>query len=375
MKEKILTRCRGCGALFETDSEEVAKCFALHLRDNLRCCDAYSEANELVAIEERLVIKPSLHVIQPGDNRIFHVAGISPNSEATIFGTFNGRNLAYNFFHEVMGMTNDKRKISGTLEWADGGCNCVKGCIHNCKYCYSRHDALEKFNRIASVEEWRHPVVQDHRVRKVTINWYTKKRQGATIMFPTTHDITEECLEPCVEVMHKLLGRGYNLLIVSKPHRECIERICDEFSDFKEKILFRFTIGAMNDDILQYWEPGAPNFRHRLDCLEYAFYQGYQTSVSCEPMLDSEHIVDLVTSLEPFATNSIWLGKMNKTDSRVRIESVEDQDAIQNIIDGQTDDRIWEIYKSLRDHPLVKWKESIKEVVGLDLAEEAGLDK
>ena len=194
-------------------------------------------------------------------------------------------------------------------------------------------------------------------------------------MFPTTHDILPECLEPCLEVMHKLLDRGYNLLVVSKPHRECIEKICDEFADYKDRILFRFTIGAMDDGQLKFWEPEAPNFVHRLGCLEYAFKQGFQTSVSSEPMLDSENIVDLVTALEPFVTNSIWLGKMNDTQSRVRIDSIEDQDALQFILDGQTDEKIWEIYKALKDRPLVKFKESIKEVVGLDLAEEAGLDK
>ena len=64
-----------------------------------------------------------------------------------------------------------KRKISGTLEWADGGCNCVKGCRHNCRYCYAKYNALERFNTVKSVEEWGEPIVQEHRVKKITITW------------------------------------------------------------------------------------------------------------------------------------------------------------------------------------------------------------
>jgi hypothetical protein len=92
-------------------------------------------------------------------------------------------------------------------------------------------------------------------------------------------------------------------------------------------------------------------------------------------MLDTEHVGDLVTAVEPFCTNSIWLGKMNEINSRVRVDSPDDQDALQWIIDNQTDEKIKAIYEALKDRPLVKWKESIKEVVGLDLNEEPGMDE
>jgi hypothetical protein len=32
------------------------------------------------------------------------------------------------------------------------------------------------------------------------------------------------------------------------------------------------------------------------------------------------------------------------------------------------------LYERYRDNPLIKWKESIKKVVGIDLLTEAGLD-
>ena len=76
--------------------------------------------------------------------------------------------------------------------------------------------------------------------KQFNANW--GKRKGR-IMFPTTHDITPETLEECVTFIHKLLAPGNKILIVSKPHLECIKRICNEFSQYKEDILFRFTIG------------------------------------------------------------------------------------------------------------------------------------
>src|ERR1039457_4031334 len=85
-----------------------------------------------------------------------------------------------------------------------------------------------------------------------------------------------------------------------------------ESSMYHEAILFRFSIGAMDDSILGYWEPGAPTFSERLSCLQYAHAQGYATSVSCEPLLDAPGAIALFDALEPYVTNSIWIGKMNE---------------------------------------------------------------
>ena len=41
---------------------------------------------------------------------------------------------------------------------------------------------------------------------------------------------------------------------------------------------------------------------------------------------------------------------------------------------GQDDARVLDIYRQLRELPAIRWKESIKAVVGLDPAAEPGLD-
>ena len=135
-------------------------------------------------------------------------------------------------------------------------------------------------------------------------------------MFPTTHDISPENLEVNLEGIAHVLNRGHDILIVSKPHLECIKAICDKFIAFKDKILFRFTIGSASDKVLKFWEPNAPDFCERLASLKHAFECGFETSVSCEPMLD-ERIEDVVTKVEPYVTDAIWIGKMNNCTARV----------------------------------------------------------
>jgi hypothetical protein len=92
-------------------------------------------------------------------------------------------------------------------------------------------------------------------------------------------------------------------------------------------------------------------------------------------MLDGESIVRHVTNLSPYVNDSIWIGKLNNIHSRVSADTDADRVAIQRIVSNQTDERIRDIYDSLRNHPLVRWKESIKKVVGLTISTEPGQDQ
>jgi DNA repair photolyase len=163
------------------------------------------------------------------------------------------------------------------------------------------------------------------------------KKYNGQVMFPSSHDITPNNLDACLTVMKNLLDAGNRVLVVSKPHLECIKRICDEFEQFKDQILFRFSIGACDDRILSYWEPHAPSYDERKRCLIYAFDSGFQTSVSVEPMLDSANIDILISELLPYTTHSIWIGTMNHLG---RIEKGSDmvlKQATNRIRQGQID--------------------------------------
>jgi len=263
---------------------------------------------------------------------------------------------------------NSQKTVFGTKEWSVASVNCVNGCSHNCRYCYARYNATTRFHRMPS-GQWQVMHVRQQDVRK---KW---KLYPGTVMFPTTHDITPEVLEPCLTVLTNLLEVGNSVLLVSKPHVECISRLCEECTAFRRQLQFRFTIGADDDQLLAYWEPAAPDYNERMEALKLAYQQGFRTSVSIEPMLDGENIARHVSNLSPFVTDSIWIGKLNNIKSRVRAETPEDQAAIQRVEDGQTDNRIFQIYDSLKDKPLIKWKDSIKKVVGIRASSEPGLDE
>ena len=161
---------------------------------------------------------------------------------------------------------------------------------------------------------------------------------------------------------------------MSKPHLEVIKTICDEFTDYKEQILFRFTIGSAYDETLKYWEPGAPKFLDRIKSLMIAFGAGYKTSVSMEPMLDSR-VDQVILHAREYVTDSIWLGKMNDAKRRLKING-------HNEIRGDmlagiaywNDRNIFDLYERYHDDPMIKWKESIKKVIGLKLPEQKGMD-
>jgi len=258
-------------------------------------------------------------------------------------------------------------EITGTREWSTSTVNCCSGCSHNCLYCYARQVAL-RFKRIDEHDQWKEEIIRQHDVEKKY-----PKRKG-TVMFPSSHDITPTNFNACFTVLEKLLCAGNDVLVVSKPHLECIESICNRLEDFKKQVIFRFTIGALNDEILSFWEPNAPLYAERKSALKHAFDHGFETSVSVEPMLDADHIKDLVEDLSPFVTHSIWIGKLNDINRRVKIEDELVEKAVQSIEDGQSDDKIKLVYEMFRDNSLVRWKDSIKKVVGIQPPEKPGMD-
>ena len=111
--------------------------------------------------------------------------------------------------------------------------------------------------------------------------------------------------------------------MVSKPHLECIQKICETFTDYKDKILFRFTIGSADSQVLKFWEPNASSFEERLECLALAYRMGYQTSASAEPLLD-KNVDDLISKLSPYITDTIWIGKPNMLLSGTRMNGHDD---------------------------------------------------
>ena len=91
-------------------------------------------------------------------------------------------------------------------------------------------------------------------------------------------------------------------------------------------------------------------------------------------MLDLEDVRAMIDEIEPYVSHSIWIGKLNRIEERVQIVSSGVAAEVERIRREQKDQNIIDLYEALQERPLVRWKESIKLVVGLPLATESGLD-
>jgi len=243
-------------------------------------------------------------------------------------------------------------KIQGVKEWAEASYNIQSGCKFNCAYCYAKAHAI-RFKR-HTAESWEKPIPKEN----ITVP------KNKTVMFPTTHDIRRINIQRFQFNLYRLIEAKNKIIIVSKPSYNCIVSICNSFKDFKHNILFRFTIGSLQDDILSFWEPRAPEASERIACLQYAFINGFKTSVSMEPLLniDFDQTVNDILHLEQLVNEKIWIGKMNQGASRLTINGHSDK-----IKDFRKLDSYWnqEMLKKLQKQPdisdlgnKIAWKEN-----------------
>jgi len=255
----------------------------------------------------------------------------------------------------------------GAYEWADHTANFCTGCLHDCWYCYAKGIAI-RYKRLTA-EEWPTETIRKHDVAR------KQKRYDGRVMIPSSHDITPSNLQAGITVIGNLLQSGNQILIVSKPHLECIEAICDTYELYRDlfeedddghrryRITFRFSIGACDDRLLSFWEPGAPSYSERKAALQLAHDRGFQTGVSIEPMIDATNIDVLIADLSPYVTDSIWLGKMNYLGRFGKNADPSLKKALNDIKRGQTDVMIKAIYQRHRNNPLIRWKDSISKVI------------
>ena len=261
-------------------------------------------------------------------------------------------------------MTNDKttfddeRTGTGTKEWSDFSYNICKGCEHGCLYCYARSQASRFDEQIRIPDKWRQQKLNP-----------TRRALGAevgakgVVMFPTSHDITPRFQKQSLKTIQNLL-RNNHVLIVSKPHLAVMRTLCRELAGREDDIQFRFTIGSLKKSTCAFWEPGAPPPRERIAALQHTFKQGFASSVSIEPMLeDWQGTCDLVAEVEPYVTDTVWLGKMQRIPRKLNSHVKGFEGAAAKIKAEQTDGKILELVKALQGHRKVRWKDSIKAVI------------
>jgi DNA repair photolyase len=292
-----------------------------------------------------------------------------------------------------------KRKRSGADEWCDFKVNIFYGCSNDCLYCYAKSSNVQK--RKEEVDSWLTEKYHGNQAHAAT-----KPSEDEKIlvgMFPTTHDIIPKTLHRCVKAIGQILSGGHNILITSKPRIECIDRICKEFKEYRKRIMFMFTIGSANDEVLNFWDNNAPSFTERLECLKLAYNCGFATNVSCEPMLD-DNIEKVVEAIHPYIRGAIWLGMardlwsrmevngwdeglMQRTDEfikhhedpraveilksyKTKYKDVDFRKRAEELEETQNDERIIELYNKYKDDKKIRFKESIVNVV----ADNLGID-
>ena len=252
-----------------------------------------------------------------------------------------------------------ERDGKGTKEWADANYNICLGCQHDCLYCYARAQRCRFDPAMRGPGGW-----EAQRLNSNRLGYGTEVGSRGVVMFPTSHDITPDFLPQSLTTLNNLLAKN-QVLIVSKPHLSVIKTLCRELKEHKSKILFRFTIGSLDAVLCKFWEPGAPPPAERVACLRYAFEQGYATSVSCEPMLsDRGGIVGLVGEVEQWVTDTIWIGKMQRCPGKYNAHVKGFGVALALIKSQQTDTEILKLVEALQGNGKVRWKDSIKAVMG-----------
>lgn len=247
----------------------------------------------------------------------------------------------------------------GTGEWADINRNCMTGCSNDCAYCYSRANAL-KHGTIANRAAWPKEAPDTTEIAR------RHTKLDGLVMFPTRHDTTPANIQYNLPYMTGLLEAGNEVLFVTKANLSCMKEICSKLAGFKEQLLIRVTIGGMNPTLCKFWERNAPSPQERLQALQHAFDQGFQTSVSMEPILHGvDHAIETFKAAEPYVTEKIWIGAMNGLDTRVDTTNPNFKQAVTDLKKLQSKDELIRLYDMLKDEPKVLWKESIAKIVGL----------
>jgi DNA repair photolyase len=246
---------------------------------------------------------------------------------------------------------NRREVTTGTKEWADHNVNCILGCLNNCRYCYAKIMA-KRFGR-ATEKTWKNMKIRQSAVVR------NYRRFHGRVMFPSSHDIVDlpEIEYACFVVLMKLLASGNDVLVTTKPRLGVVQKIVRKCPQYRDRLQFRFTITSKDDHLLKFWEPNAPLFKERMACLEMASVEGYKTSVSIEPFLDSDPQT-LVELVAPYSTESIWIGIMNYIPRNgIPPPHAPFYNAIRKNCEKA---HLMRIYEKLKGFPKVRFKDSIR---------------
>jgi len=271
-----------------------------------------------------------------------------------------------------------KRTPAGANMWSHINMGAFNGCEYGCRYCYASCRKLQ-LKQINSKNKY---IPTPRKMSSILSELAPGKikliGKPATIMFPNTHDITENTIDYSIEVIKKIMERKAvaKILLVTKPNLGCTRKVIDRLRDYQKNIEIRVTIGSKDQSILDFWEPGAPEYEERIACLTYMTGAGFHTSVSTIPMLDN-NIEAVVRDVRNITSRDIWIGVIRHPEVRIKRNTDNDatyMDRMNELLTEKDEDRIKELYAKYGKDKKIRWASDLRPLLGLEPLKERGLD-
>ena len=167
------------------------------------------------------------------------------------------------------------------VEYGDYTMNHVLGCSHGCKYpCYAFMMA-KRFGKVSSYEDWLEPrlVSNTLEILESEIPKLKDKIKSVQLCFTTDPFMYkyDQIKEMSLNAIRKLNRAGIKCTVLTKG------LLPIELADFSKDNVYGITLVSLNEQYREKVEPGAANYKERIDALENLHKKGCKTWVSIEP--------------------------------------------------------------------------------------------
>ena len=166
------------------------------------------------------------------------------------------------------------------VEYGDYTMNHVLGCSHGCKYpCYAFMMA-KRFGKVSSYEDWLEPrlVSNTLEILDSEIPKLKDKIKSVQLCFTTDPFMYkyDQIKEMSLNAIRKLNRAGIKCTVLTKG------LLPIELADFSKDNVYGITLVSLNEQYREKVEPGAANYKERIDALENLHKKGCKTWVSIE---------------------------------------------------------------------------------------------
>lgn len=253
----------------------------------------------------------------------------------------------------------------GTHEWCNVTFNSSKSCEGGCLFCYAWIDAI--FRGREGKDDYGIKMLEKDEWWQV----WADREEKFIIMYPSIHDTnTKNMAQVFFNISLMMLAKNVYVLFVTKPNYTVMKLFAKLLYQYRDRIFFRLTMTTNDEEQLKFWEPNAPSFNDRLKSIKLLCKRGFQTSVSCEPMMPPmmvgnyvESMIAYVDSILPYVQHEFWLGMMN----HVPVEryhnaplTEEMRQKFASVTQYYTEANIVALVRHYHQHPKIQWKESVK---------------